>query len=143
MPSDITHHDADDDDDDDDHHHHRHPPNPINFLGVMLDRSLRKVSNRLMFFIPICFLLQRNPCSLSPCSPNRKCQNGFTDQGYRCKCRTGFTGHACQKCINCHSIFSLKLPLTTTTTRTIAIKAATATATTTTNTAVIHFTVFT
>ena len=44
------------------------------------------------------FLIQQNPCSKLPCSPNGKCQIGFTDEGYRCKCHAGFTGQTCDQC---------------------------------------------
>ena len=30
------------------------------------------------------------------CSPNSRCQTGFTDRGYRCVCDTGITGEFCE-----------------------------------------------
>ncbi|XP_027053036.1 uncharacterized protein LOC113680221 isoform X1 [Pocillopora damicornis] len=38
----------------------------------------------------------KNFCSNSKCSGNGKCQNGFTDKGYRCLCQKGFVGDNCE-----------------------------------------------
>ncbi|KAL9953680.1 hypothetical protein ACROYT_G041133 [Oculina patagonica] len=38
-----------------------------------------------------------NHCSSSPCLNNGTCQAGFTSKGFRCICRTGFSGTNCHE----------------------------------------------
>ncbi|XP_078374940.1 uncharacterized protein LOC144658395 [Oculina patagonica] len=42
------------------------------------------------------YVATKNSCSKSACSANGKCQNGFTDYGYRCECQPGFVGQRCE-----------------------------------------------
>ena len=49
----------------------------------------------------ILFSLQ-SACVDKPCDNNSTCQSGFTDQGYRCVCTTGFKGPRCKKGNPCH-----------------------------------------
>ncbi|XP_058972989.2 microfibril-associated glycoprotein 4-like [Pocillopora verrucosa] len=54
-------------------------------------------------------LAVENPCSSSPCLNNGTCQAGFTNKGFRCVCRDGFTGENCQFRAfkkNCAEIFN-------------------------------------
>ncbi|XP_066025931.1 uncharacterized skeletal organic matrix protein 5-like [Pocillopora verrucosa] len=44
-------------------------------------------------------------CVDNPCDNNSTCQSGFTDQGYRCLCTTGFKGPRCKKASTCKEIF--------------------------------------
>ncbi|CAH3042479.1 unnamed protein product [Pocillopora meandrina] len=42
------------------------------------------------------YLEIENPCSSSPCLNNGTCQARFTNKGFRCVCRHGFSGDNCQ-----------------------------------------------
>ena len=42
------------------------------------------------------FFFVQKPCLSSPCFNGATCQTGFSEQGYRCVCITGYHGNKCE-----------------------------------------------
>lgn len=57
-------------------------------------KTKKKDDMKIAFFL---FLLYQSPCSNGACVENSICQAGYTNEGYRCICPTGFTGLSCSQ----------------------------------------------